>query len=222
VHDTHHNPNLAHHFESMEQQVEASVLGMWTFLVTEILFFGGVLMAYTVYRVWYPEAFAVASSEIAILPGAINTGVLILSSLTMALAVHAAQTGERSKIMFFLVITMILGATFLGIKGYEYHEKYLEGHIPGFGLPFRFEPEYYRPAQIFFSLYFVLTGLHALHMIVGLGIMIWMFIWVKQGIISSDYYNPIEVAGLYWHFVDIVWIFLFPLLYLIGRHVHHG
>ena len=222
VHDTHHNPNLAHHFESMEQQVEASVLGMWTFLVTEILFFGGVLMAYMVYRVWYPQAFAVASSEIAILPGAINTAVLILSSLTMALAVHAAQTGERSKIMFFLVVTMILGAAFLGIKGYEYHEKYLEGHIPGFGLAFRFEPEYYRPAQIFFSLYFVLTGLHALHMIVGLGIMTWMFIWVKQGVISSDYYSPIEIAGLYWHFVDIVWIFLFPLLYLIGRHVHHG
>jgi cytochrome c oxidase subunit 3 len=206
----------------MEQQVEASVLGMWTFLVTEILFFGGVLMAYMVYRVWYPEAFAVASSEIAILPGAINTAVLILSSLTMALAVHAAQTGERSKIMFFLVVTMILGTAFLGIKAYEYHEKYLEGHIPGFGLPFRFEAEYYRPAQIFYSLYFVLTGLHALHMIVGLGIMTWMFIWVKQGIISSDYYSPIEIAGLYWHFVDIVWIFLFPLLYLIGRHVHHG
>jgi len=224
VHDAHahHNPNLAHHFESMEQQVEASVLGMWTFLVTEILFFGGVLMAYMVYRVWYPDAFAVASSEIAILPGAINTAVLILSSLTMALAVHAAQTGERSRIMFFLVVTMILGATFLGIKGYEYHEKYLEGHIPGFGLPFRFEPEYYRPAQIFFSLYFVMTGLHALHMIVGLGIMTWMFIWVKQGVISTDYYSPIEIAGLYWHFVDIVWIFLFPLLYLIGRHVHHG
>ena len=222
MHDTHHNPNLAHHFESMDQQVDASVFGMWTFLVTEILFFGGVLMAYTVYRVWYPEAFAIASSEIAILPGAINTAVLILSSLTMALAVHAAQTGERSKIMFFLVITMILGATFLGIKGYEYHEKYLEGHIPGFGLPFRFEPEYYRPAQIFFSLYFVLTGLHALHMIVGLGIMTWMLIWVKQGIITTEYYSPIEIAGLYWHFVDIVWIFLFPLLYLIGRHVHHG
>jgi cytochrome c oxidase subunit 3 len=206
----------------MEQQTEASLLGMWVFLVTEILFFGGALTAYMIYRMWYPQAFAVASSEIAILPGAINTGVLILSSLTMALAVHAAQTGERQKIMFFIAVTMVLGAAFLGIKGYEYHEKYLEGHIPGLGLPFRFEPEFYRPAQIFFSLYFVLTGLHALHMIVGLGIMTWMFIWVKQDIITPEYYAPIEVAGLYWHFVDIVWIFLFPLLYLIGRHVHHG
>jgi len=217
----HHNPNLAHHFESMEAQKEASLLGMWLFLVTEILFFGGALTAYMVYRQWYPDAFAHASAEIAILPGAINTAVLIFSSLTMALAVHAAQTGERGKVMFFIVITMILGAAFLGIKGYEYHEKYLEGHIPGFGLEFRFDEEYIRPAQIFFSIYFVLTGLHALHMIIGLGIMTWMLIWTKKGVISPDYYAPIEIAGLYWHFVDIVWIFLFPLLYLIGRHVHH-
>jgi cytochrome c oxidase subunit III len=220
AHDQHHHPALAHHFESLEQQSDASLLGMWIFLGTEILFFGGALMAYMIYRMWYPDAFAIASSEIAILPGAINTAVLILSSLTMALAVHAAQTGERGKIMFFIAITMILGAAFLGIKGYEYHEKYLEGHIPGFGLDFRFEPEYQKNAQIFFSLYFVLTGLHALHMIVGLGIMTWMLIWVKQGIITTEYYSPIEISGLYWHFVDIVWIFLFPLLYLVGRHVH--
>ena len=212
----HHHPALAHHFQSLEHQAETSILGMWVFLGTEILFFGGALTAYMTYRLWYPEAFTVASSEIAVLPGAINTGVLIFSSLTMALAVHAAQMGERKKIMFFIAITMVLGAVFLGIKGYEYHEKYLEGHVPGLGLPFRFEAEYYRPAQIFFSLYFVLTGLHAIHMIVGLGIMAWMFIWVKQGVITKEYYNPIEVAGLYWHFVDIVWIFLLPLLYLPG------
>lgn len=222
AHAEHHNPNLAHHFESMEAQKEASLLGMWLFLVTEILFFGGALTAYLIYRSWYPDAFAMASSEIAILPGAINTAVLILSSLTMALAVHAAQTNERGKVMFFIVVTMILGAAFLGIKAYEYHEKYLEHHIPGFGLPFVFEEPYARPAQIFFSIYFVLTGLHAVHMIIGLGIMTWMFIWTKNGVISADYYAPIEIAGLYWHFVDIVWIFLFPLLYLIGRHVHHG
>ncbi|MFN7981215.1 MAG: cytochrome c oxidase subunit 3 family protein [Vicinamibacterales bacterium] len=218
----HHHPALAHHFDSLHAQTEASMLGMWLFLAQEILFFGGALAAYMVYRMWYPEAFAYASSEIAILPGAINTAVLIFSSLTMAMAVHGAQTGERGKVLVFIVITMILGATFLGIKAYEYHEKFVEGHIPGLGLVFRFEEQYYRPAQIFFSLYFVLTGLHALHMIVGLGIMTWMFIWVKNGTIDKDYYAPIEIAGLYWHFVDIVWIFLFPLLYLIGRHVHHG
>ena len=222
AHDPHHNPNLAHHFESLEQQTEASILGMWVFLVTEILFFGGALMAYMVYRSWYPDAFALASSHIAIMPGAINTAVLILSSLTMALAVHAAQTGERTKIMFFIVVTMILGAAFLGIKAYEYYEKYEEHFIPGLGLQFIFpEPEHQQTAQIFFSIYFVLTGLHALHMIVGLGIMTWMFIWVKNGTITTEYYAPIEISGLYWHFVDIVWIFLFPLLYLIGRHVHH-
>jgi cytochrome c oxidase subunit 3 len=218
-HEQHH-PALAHHFSSLEQQNEAALLGMWFFLVTEILFFGGALMAYMVYRVWFPEAFAMASHEIAILPGAINTGVLITSSLTMALAVHAAQLGERNKIMVFITITMILGAVFLGIKAYEYHEKYLEGHIPGFGLEFRFEQEYIRQAQIFYSLYFVLTGLHALHMIIGLGIMTWMLIWTRRGVITADYYSPIEISGLYWHFVDIVWIFLFPLLYLIGRHIH--
>jgi cytochrome c oxidase subunit III len=223
AHDTHHNPNLAHHFETMEQQTEASLLGMWTFLVTEILFFGGALMAYMIYRMWYPEAFALASFEIPILPGAINTAVLILSSLTMALAVHAAQTGERTKILFFIVVTAILGTAFLGIKAYEYYEKYVEHFIPGFGLEFRFDvaPEHTNAARIFYSLYFVLTGLHAIHMIVGLGIMTWMFIWVKNGTITRDYFAPIEIAGLYWHFVDIVWIFLFPLLYLIGRHVHH-
>jgi len=224
AHDEHqHHPRLAHHFESLEQQTESSLFGMWIFLATEILFFGGALMAYMVYRRWYPDAFALASSHIAIMPGAINTAVLIISSLTMALAVHAAQTGERSKILFFIVVTMILGAAFLGIKGYEYHEKYVEGFIPGLGLEFRFpEPQYANNAQIFFSIYFVLTGLHALHMIVGLGLMTWMFIWVKKGVIDTQYYAPIEIVGLYWHFVDIVWIFLFPLLYLIGRHIHHG
>mgnify|MGYP003339197389 FL=1 len=138
----------------------------------------------------------------------------------MAMAVHGAQLGERGKVMFFIVITMILGAAFLGIKGYEYHEKFVEGHIPGFGLTFKFEERYYQPAQIFFSIYFVLTGLHALHMIIGLGIMTWMFIWTKQGRIDAEYASPVEIAGLYWHFVDVVWIFLFPLLYLIGRHIH--
>jgi cytochrome c oxidase subunit III len=218
--DEQHDPALAHHFSSLEQQNEAALLGMWLFLGTEILFFGGALMAYMVYRAWFPEAFAMASHEIAILPGAINTAVLITSSLTMALAVHAAQMGERDKITIFIVLTMILGVAFLGIKAYEYHEKYIEGHVPGFGLEFRFDQEYLRQAQIFYSLYFVLTGLHALHMIVGLGIMTWMLIWIRQGVITREYYSPIEISGLYWHFVDIVWIFLFPLLYLIGRHVH--
>ena len=216
VHDAH--PALAHQFESLGQQREASTLGMWVFLVTEVLFFGGLFTAYCVYRAWYPDAFAVASHELDITLGATNTGVLITSSLTMALAVHASQLGQRNKLLVFLGLTMLLGLAFLGIKSVEYYEKFVEHHIPG--PTFRFEEEYFRHAQIFFSLYFVMTGLHALHMIIGLGIMTWMFVWSWNGTITLEYSSPIEISGLYWHFVDIVWIFLFPLLYLIGRHLH--
>ena len=150
--------------------------------------------------------------------GAFNTVVLITSSLTMALGVNAAQTGERKLLMAFLVATMILGAAFLGIKGVEYYHKFVEHHVPG--PTFQFEKEHIRHAQIFFSLYFVMTGLHAIHMIIGIGIMLVMLYWSWNGTITEEYSSPIEISGLYWHFVDIVWIFLFPLLYLIGRHAH--
>jgi cytochrome c oxidase subunit 3 len=213
-----HHPALAHHFESLDAQKDASTLGMWVFLVTEVLFFGGLFATYSIYRMWYPAAFAAASHELDITLGTINTAVLITSSLTMALAVHSAQTGERRLLMLFLVVTMLLGLAFLGIKGVEYYEKFTEHHVPGPN--FQFEAEYFRNAQIFFALYFMMTGLHAVHMIIGLGIMTWMFVWAWNGTITRDYASPIEIAGLYWHFVDIVWIFLFPLLYLIGRHVH--
>ncbi len=214
-----HHPALAHHFDNLEQQKEASTLGMWVFLITEILFFGGLFLTYLVYRNWYPGAFAAASHELDVTLGTTNTVVLITSSLTMALAVHAAQTGSRKALNVFLVLTMVLGATFLGIKSVEYYHKFVEHHVPGLG--FQFEAEYFRHAQIFFSLYFVMTGLHALHMIVGLGIMAWMLVWANDGTIDAEYASPIEISGLYWHFVDIVWIFLFPLLYLIGRHAAH-
>jgi cytochrome c oxidase subunit 3 len=216
VHQSHHKA-LAHHFEDLQQQREAATLGMWVFLTTEVLFFGVLFATYTIYRAWYPDAFAAASHELHIWLGTINTAVLITSSLTMALAVHAAQTGARRLLLTFLVLTMILGVAFLGIKGYEYYSGFVERHLPG--ASFQFEPEHFQHAQIFFSLYFIMTGLHAVHMIVGLGIMAVM-LWLSwRGTISSEYYNPIEISGLYWHFVDIVWIFLFPLLYLIGRHV---
>jgi cytochrome c oxidase subunit III len=213
---TYHHPALAHQFDSLEQQKEAATLGMWVFLVTEVLLFGGLFATYAVYRSWYPEAFAAASHELYVWAGTINTAVLITSSLTMALAVHAGQTGERRLLITFLVVTMILGAAFLGVKAYEYYGEFVERHVPGFG--FQFEPEHFRHAQVFFSLYFVMTGLHALHMIVGLGIMGVMLWWSWRGTITKEYHSPIEISGLYWHFVDIVWIFLFPLLYLIGRH----
>jgi cytochrome c oxidase subunit 3 len=209
-------PGLAHHFNSLEQQAEATTLGMWVFLVTEVLFFGGLFMVYTVYRTWYPAAFGAASHELDVTLGTINTGVLITSSLTMALAVHAAQLGERKTLMMFLVATMLLGGVFLGIKSFEYYHKFVEHLVPG--PSFQFEKEHVRHAQIFFSLYFMMTGLHALHMVIGFGIMAVMLWWAWNGTITKEYYSPIEISGLYWHFVDIVWIFLFPLLYLIGRH----
>ena len=211
-----HSTVLAHHFDSLEQQSEAATLGMWVFLVTEILFFGGLFLTYLVYRAWYFSAFAAASHELDITLGALNTVVLITSSLTMVLAVHAAQTGSRGRLMLFLVATIVLGSVFLGVKGVEYYHKFVEHHVPG--ASFEFEAELAQHAQIFFSLYFIMTGLHALHMIVGIGIMLVMLYWALKGIITVEYSSPIEISGLYWHFVDIVWIFLFPLLYLIGRH----
>jgi cytochrome c oxidase subunit 3 len=216
THHTHH-PALAHHFDNLAQQSEATTLGMWVFLVTEVLFFGGLFATYMIYRSWYPDAFAAASHSLDVTLGTTNTVVLITSSLTMALAVHAAQLGQRKALMVFLILTMILGAAFLGIKSVEYYHKFAEHHVPGPDFQFE-ETEYVRHAQIFFSLYFVMTGLHAIHMIIGIGIMLVMLYWAWNGTITEEYSSPIEISGLYWHFVDIVWIFLFPLLYLIGRH----
>jgi cytochrome c oxidase subunit 3 len=209
---------LAHQFEDLDQQREVATLGMWVFLVTELLFFGGLFLTYAVYRGWYPEDFAAASHELIVWAGTLNTVVLITSSLTMALAVHAAESGHRRALILLLLATMALGCVFLGVKAFEYRTEYLEHHIPGSG--FEFKADHFLHAQIFFSLYFVMTGLHALHMIIGLGVMAVMVWWSWRGTITPAYSNPIEISGLYWHFVDIVWIFLFPLLYLIGRHVH--
>jgi len=212
-----HHSHLAHQFDDLGQQKEVATLGMLVFLTTEVLFFGGLFLVYLVYRNWYPLPFAAGSRELLVWAGTLNTCILITSSLTMALGVHAAQTGERRTLVLLLAITMLLGCAFLGIKAFEYYTEFEEHHVPG--LDFQFDARYAGPAQIFFSLYFLMTGLHALHMIIGLGIMSVMLWWSYRGIITAEYYNPIEVAGLYWHFVDIVWIFLYPLLYLIGRHV---
>ena len=210
------HPALAHQFDDLRQQKEAATLGMWVFLVTEVLFFGGLFAAYSIYRAWYPDAFAAASHHLDLRLGTINTVVLITSSLTMALAVHAAETDNRSRLMLLLTLTFVLGTVFLGIKGVEYYHKFQEHHVPG--PSFQFEAEYFQHAQVFLSLYFVMTGLHAVHMFIGLGVLVWMLVWAWNGTITREYASPIEISGLYWHFVDIVWIFLFPLLYLIGRH----
>jgi len=210
--------HFAHQFENVDHQKEVSLLGMWVFLTTEVLFFGGMFLAYSIYRHAYPSAFAAASHEMIVWAGTLNTVVLITSSLTMALAVQAAAAGQRRALLLFLTITIVLGCVFLGVKAYEYRTEYLEHHLPGHG--FEFEAPYAPQAQIFFSLYFMMTGLHAVHMIIGIGIMAVMFWLAWRGTITREYSSPIEISGLYWHFVDIVWIFLFPLLYLVGRHVH--
>jgi len=210
--------DLQHHFDSMEQQKEASSLGMWVFLVTEVLFFGGLFTAYTVYRHQYAKAFAEASRHLDVTLGAVNTAVLIVSSLTMALAVFSAATGRRKAIIVFLVATMILGGVFLGVKAVEYSHKFHDHLVPGPG--FRYPGPDAPQAEIFFSLYFTMTGLHAAHMVVGLGILTVLVLQARKGRYGPVYSTPVEVSGLYWHFVDIVWIFLFPLLYLLGLHLH--
>lgn len=300
-----HPPGLQHQFEDMKQQEESVSIGMWAFLVQEIMFFGGLFTAYLVFRSRYPMAFAAGSNHLDVVMGFINTLVLIVSSLTMALTVYYAQKGKRMMQVYLIIATMFFGCVFLGVKYFEYKDKYEHGLVPVAGwnkkakkgektnehssmvLPFETsakaaEPtgpaaahEYVNPrgefqwhdelgekiileaqkkylasgkkgyltdaevigyftdgqldrdkvrdkVQIFYWIYFVMTGLHALHMIVGLGLMSWLLYKAWKGTFSADYYAPVEISGLYWHFVDIVWIFLFPLLYLLGRHFLAG
>jgi len=208
-------------FDTAEQQKDASTLGMWIFLITEIMFFGGMFLAYTVYRAEYSYAFAVASSSMNVYFGAFNTVVLLCSSFTMVMAVRSAQLGLRKGTVVYLFLTLILGLAFLGVKVFEWSEKFREHHIPGMagfhldGVP----PDQQGQAQLFFSLYFAMTGLHALHMIVGAGIVITLMYFAWKGKYTAEYMTPVDIGGLYWHFVDIIWIFLFPLLYLIDRHL---
>ena len=215
----HDHPALVHHFADLDQQREASSLGMWLFIAQEIMFFGGLFLLYAVYRNLYPHAFAEASSHLDWRLGAFNTAVLIGSSLTMAMAVHAAALGHRKAIAWWLIATIVLGAVFLGVKVVEYGEKFEHHLVPG--PHFHYEGPDARPAQIFFSLYFSMTGLHALHMIVGIPILACMAWMGWRGRFGPEYHTPVELTGLYWHFVDIIWIFLFPLLYLLGAHQPH-
>ena len=208
-------------FDTEAQQKDAATLGMWLFLVTEIMFFGGMFAVYTVYRNWYPDVFAIASSSLNEIIGALNTGVLLLSSFTMVMAVRAGQLGQQKAIVIFLILTLLFGGIFLGVKAYEWNQKFEEHHIPG-QAGFHLDgvlPGDQGHAQLFFSIYFAMTGLHALHMVIGVGILLILIVQARKGRFSASYYTPVDVAGLYWHFVDIIWIFLFPLLYLIDRHL---
>ncbi len=211
-----HPPELRHHFDTVEQQQESSNLGMWIFLVTELMFFGGMFVGYTIYRNVYHDAFASTSKYMNVMLGAANTAVLICSSLTMALAVRSAQVGQRKALILFLVLTLSLGSVFLGVKAVEYHEKWVDHHVPGPDFHFE-DTRYFQQAQILFFLYFAMTGMHAVHMIVGVGLLTYLIVTATRNRFGPAWYTPVEMIGLYWHFVDIVWIFLFPLLYLIGH-----
>jgi len=312
THDDHyHPPGLQHQFEDMKQQEESVSIGMWAFLVQEIMFFGGLFTVYLVFRSRYPMAFAAGSNHLDAFLGGLNTLVLIVSSLTMALTVYYAQKGNRNMQVILIIATMLFGCVFLGVKAVEYTDKFNHGLVPVNGLNRKIKGEEHnesnqtsaerpstqtelasqeknslespKPAEhhanprgefqwtgenfeasreiileacnknyltkyeqigyfsngdcktgvidqhkvqdkvrIFYWIYFVMTGLHALHMIVGLGLMTWLLIMAWRKTYSAEYYSPVEISGLYWHFVDIVWIFLFPLLYLLGRHFLAG
>lgn len=282
----HHEPGLQHQFEDMHQQEESVSIGMWAFLAQEIMFFGGLFTAYLVFRWRFPMAFAAGSNHLDEFMGGLNTLVLIVSSLTMALTVYYAQKGNRTLQVVMIVLTMLFGATFLGVKAIEYTDKYNHGLVPVTGWNKKVKEDVSAPhvteqdctqvghgdgddhyvnpkgefqwkdcslvklaqdhnyltedekigyftngeidankfrdkVRLFYYIYFVMTGLHALHMIIGLGVMLWLLWKAWIGTFGPKYYAPVEISGLYWHFVDIVWIFLFPLLYLLGRHFLH-
>jgi len=243
----HRTGELYGQFQTLEQQKESATLGMWVFLVTEVLFFGGLFLTYTINRHEFFTAFGIGSNTLDIKLGGFNTVVLILSSLTMAMAVWSAQTGKKKLVTFFLIATLGLGSVFLGVKVIEYKQKFDHHLIPGHGFDVWYrvqhptaaddpkelaiekeelekatapnnDPDVQSHAQLYFSLYFGMTGLHALHMIVGAGLLIWLIKVSFSGRFTPQYNTPVEIVGLYWHFVDIVWIYLFPLLYLIDRH----
>ena len=237
VAESHHeHPSYQrHHFETVDQQFDATNFAMWLFLLTEIMFFGGLFFAYLLYRNWYYPAFAVASNQLNVPLGAINTVFLISSGFFMALGVWAAEVRKKNMLVWTLILTTVFGCAFLGVKYFEYKEKWEKHHIPGahfdisefvnpaaHGIQEKpLPPDMAQRTQVFFFLYFAMTGMHALHMIIGVGLLLWLINRARRGDFSAGYVAPIENFGLYWHFVDIVWLFLFPLLYLINRHPLH-
>jgi cytochrome c oxidase subunit 3 len=214
---------LAHHFDNIEQQREAQTLGMWAFLATEVLVFGALFAGYSVYRTLYAHDFEAASAQLSVLIGAINTLVLLTSSLTMALSVYATRAARQRMLVTCLVLTALLGTAFMGFKAVEYYDDYQKKLVPGL----QFDPQEWTrmspPAdpqhvQLMLTFYYIMTGLHAVHLIIGVGLLVWLIVRAWRGSLTPAHYIPVEVVGLYWHFVDVIWIFLLPLLYLTGRH----
>jgi cytochrome c oxidase subunit III len=216
---------LEEQYHDLEQQHQAASLGMWVFLATEVMFFGVLFLSVGVYRYLYPEAVEKASSRLNWIIGGTNTIVLLVSSLTMVLAVHYAQVGQRKQQMIFLGLTALLGLAFLGLKGLEYYKDYVDNLIPGWrfvdsewvtkeGLHVDQVPH----VKLFLLLYWIMTGTHGLHVTIGICVVLVMLVLAWRGHFDANYYSPVDVTGLYWHFVDIVWIFLLPTLYLVGTH----
>ena len=210
--------SLHEHYETLDQQQESASLGMWVFLVTEVMFFGGMITGYTAYRFAYPDAFRAGSVYMLFMAGTLNTLVLITASFFVAMAVHMARVNNRKWLVICLSVAMFLGVVFLAIKGYEYWDHWVEHKVPG--RYFQWSGRDPRHVELFFVMYFFLTGFHALHMIIGVSLLAVITWFAHKGRYTPEYHNPVENAALYWHFVDIVWIFLYPMLYLIGhKHV---
>ena len=208
-----HNPNLQHHFATEEQQFDTTKIGMWLFLATEIMMFGGLFVGFAYQQSKFPEAFYEGHKHLQQPLGALNTVVLLISSFTMVMAVHKAATNKQKQLCNYLVVTIACACVFLTVKYFEYAHKFHDGLLPG-----RFFSNAEDPTGhqfIFFSFYFMMTGLHGIHILVGIGVLTWLLIRARRGDFSSSYYTPVDLVGLYWHLVDVIWIYLFPLLYLI-------
>ena len=213
AHSSRH-PHLAGHFDTIQQQDYAARLGMWLFLGTEVLLFAGLFLGYTVYRHFYHATWHACSQALSLSLGATNTVILISSSLTVALAYWAVKVGKRQLALGMLAFTIVCACVFLVIKYFEYAHKFHVGSLPGkwFNDPSLAK---YPGANLYFTVYFLTTGLHAFHVIVGMSVLAWVAKGVFKGRYTPEYYVPVELGALYWHLVDLVWIFLFPLLYLI-------
>jgi cytochrome c oxidase subunit III len=207
---------LGEHFNTLRQEHEAAELGMWVFLLTELMLFGGLFVGYIAYRTIYPDGFAEGSRHLELRYGGPNTVVLILSSLTMVLAVRSARLGQRRPLVVYLLATAALGALFMAIKGAEYYAHFVDGTVPV--LAWRYDGPYANQVQLFFFTYFALTGLHSLHLTIGIALVLVAAAMAGRGRLLAERHIPVEMMGLYWHFVDTVWIFLLPLLYLFGFH----
>lgn len=230
-HHGHHDPHLAHHFESHEQQFDSGKLGIWLFLVTEVLFFSGLFVFYILYRFLHPEVFEYAHHFLDKKLGAVNTIVLLFSSLTMAWAVRCAQLNQRKGLIVTLIITLVCAGAFMVVKYFEYTHKFHNGTVPA-GL-YSFDPtseegkieaehvgvageEVPKNVGVFFSIYFCMTGLHGIHIVAGMIAITWLLVRAFKGHFNENYFGPVDFVGLYWHLVDLIWIYLFPLLYLIN------